>query len=223
MSREIRGEGVDVTEAKARALAEIRRRAPALDEAEIAVQVVEEGERGLLGIGAKPARVIAFVELPDEPVREESELAQALRAYGELVAGALATGSQVELKEDGDTLDLTFSGGELGILIGRRGQTIAAIEQIANAITHQRQGSDAKRVSVDAAGYRDRQKAALSYAALRAAKLAISSGEPQALEPMSAFERRLVHERLKEYPGVTTTSDGAEPARYVVVLPADEN
>lgn len=216
-------EGADVAEARARALEEIRRQAPWVEEDAIALQVVEEGERGLLGIGARPARVVAFAQVTDPPSREESEAAADIRHYAELVAGAIASDSRVEVSEDEESISVRFSGGDLGVLIGRRGQTIDAVEQLANAILHHQAGADAeaKRASVDAGGYRDRQKAALSYAALQAAKRVISSGEPQALEPMTSFERRLVHERLKGYPGVTTTSEGTEPTRYVVVLPAD--
>ncbi|HEY5478123.1 MAG TPA: RNA-binding cell elongation regulator Jag/EloR [Gaiellaceae bacterium] len=217
----VEAEGADAEEASARALAEIRRKAPWIESESVSVQVVEEGERGLLGIGSRPARAVAFALVPDQPAREESELAASLRAYAEAIARTIAPDTKVELSEEAETVSIRFSGGDLGVLIGRRGQTVDAIEQIANAIVHQQVGPGSKRASVDAGGYRERQKAALSYAALQAAKRVISSGEPQALEPMSAYERRLVHERLKGYAGVTTTSEGSDPSRHVVVLPAD--
>jgi spoIIIJ-associated protein len=214
-------EGANVAEARARAIAEIRRQAPWLEEEAIAVQVVEEGERGLLGIGARPARVVAFAEAPDQPSRDESELAAAIRAYAERVASTIAEGAHAEVSEDTDGIIVSFAGSDLGRLIGKRGQTIEAIAQLANAIAYHQAGPDVKRITVDAGGYRERQKATLSYAALGAAKRAIASGEPQPLEPMSAFERRVVHERLKGYPGVTTASEGTEPSRYIVVMPED--
>lgn len=217
----VEAEGTDADEARARALAEIRRQAPWIEPEAVSLQVVEEGERGLLGIGSRPARVVAFALVPDPPVHEESELAASLRAYAESIARVIAPDTQVELSEEGEAVSIRFSGGDLGVLIGRRGQTVDAIEQIANAIVHQQIGPGGKRAAVDAGGYRERQKAALSYAALQAAKRVISSGEPQALEPMSAYERRLVHERLKDYAGVTTASEGSDPNRHVVVLPAD--
>ena len=223
MTAELHAEadGADAEEARSRALAEIKRQAPWIDEESVSVQLVEEGERGLLGIGSRPARAVAFARVSKPPTREESELASSLRAYAELIVRAIAQDAHVELSEEAETISIRFSGGDLGILIGRRGQTIEAIEQLANAIAHNREGLDAKRVAVDAGGYRERQKAALSYAALQAAKRVIASGEPQALEPMSAYERLLVHERLKDYTGVTTASDGNDPGRHVVVLPAD--
>ncbi len=223
MTIELRAEveGSSVAEARARAIDEIRRQSPGLGEDEIAVQVVDEGERGLLGIGAKPARVVAFAEAPEAPAREESELAAAIRSFVEKVAATIADGSRAELEEDDEALTVSFTGSNLGLLIGKRGQAIEAIEQIANAISHHMGGPESKRVKVDAGGYRERQRANLSYAALQAAKRAIASGEPQPLDPMTAFERRLVHERLKGYPGVTTASDGEGPSRHVVVAPLD--
>lgn len=217
----VEAEGADADEARARALAEIKRQAPWIDDESVSVQLVEEGERGLLGIGTRPARAVAYAQVPDPPVRNESDVAASLRAYAELIVRVVAPDSQVELSEENETVSIHFSGGDLGVLIGRRGQTIDAIEQIANAIVYQQVGPGSIRASVDAGGYRERQKAALSSAALQAAKRVISSGEPQALEPMSAYERRLVHERLKDYSGVTTASEGSDPGRYVVVLPAD--
>ncbi len=217
----VEAEGADAEEARAHALAEIKRQAPWVDAESVSVQVVEEGERGLLGIGSRPARAVAFAQVPDPPARDESELASSLRVYAESIVRHIAPDTQVELSEDDETVNIRFSGDDLGVLIGRRGQTVDAIEQIANAIVHQQIGLGGKRAAVDAGGYRERQKAALSYAALQAAKRVISSGEPQALEPMSAYERRLVHERLKGYAGVTTASEGSDPSRYVVVLPAD--
>ena len=217
----VEAEGTDAEEARTHALAEIKRQAPWIDAESVSVQVVEEGERGLLGIGSRPVRAVAFAVVPDPPVREESELTSSLHGYAESIVQAIAPDTQVELSEEAETVNIRFSGGDLGVLIGRRGQTVDAIEQIANAIVHQHVGPGGMRASVDAGGYRERQKAALSYAALQAAKRVISSGEQQALEPMSAYERRLVHERLKGYPGVTTTSEGSDPNRYVVVLPAD--
>jgi spoIIIJ-associated protein len=223
MSEELHAEaeGADVEEARSRVLAEIMRQAPWIDEGSVSVQVVDEGERGLLGIGSRPARAVAFARAAEPPAREESELASPIRAFAELITHAIAQDAQVELSEEAETICIRFVGGDLGILIGRRGQTIDAIEQLANAIARNQGGLDAKRVAVDAGGYRERQKADLSHAALQAAKRAIASGERQALEPMSAYERRLVHESLKDYGGVSTASEGNDPSRYVVVLPAD--
>jgi len=120
----VEAEGADAEEARARALAEIKRQVPWIDAESISVQVVEEGERGLLGIGTRPARAVAFAQVPDPPARDESELVSSLRAYAESIVRAIAPDTQVELSEDDETVNISFSGGDLGVLIGRRGQTV---------------------------------------------------------------------------------------------------
>ncbi|MGZ4360596.1 MAG: RNA-binding cell elongation regulator Jag/EloR [Gaiellaceae bacterium] len=224
MTRELRVEASGATEreARAEALRELERLAGRIDPERVRFQVVSEGERGLLGIGSKPAQVVALadVEEPAPPV-DESELASEMRALVERVVAALGAGSQVELEEDSESLTVTCSGGSPGILIGKHGQTIDAIQCLANVVAARIGDGAAKQVVVDAAGYRGRRRAALTYIALAAAKRVLASGEPQELEPMSAVERKFVHERLKDYDGVTTTSEGNEPSRRVVVLPAE--
>src|SRR5439155_13013165 len=110
-------------------------------------------------------------------------------------------------------------GSDLGMLIGRHGQTIDSIQYLANAIMFRRHQDGRKEVVIDAAGYRARRRASLEALAVRAAERAISAGEPVPLEPMTAVERKIVHLRLKEFDGVETTSEGTEPNRYVVIEP----
>ncbi|TMK91585.1 MAG: KH domain-containing protein, partial [Actinobacteria bacterium] len=110
---------------------------------------------------------------------------------------------------------------ELGVLIGRHGQTIDAIQYLANAIAYRAFPEDRKEVVVDAAGYRERRRATLESLAVRSAERAVRAGEPVELEPMTAIERKVVHLRLKEFSGVETSSEGAEPNRFVVVSPTD--
>ena len=113
----------------------------------------------------------------------------------------------------------TLVGPDLGVLIGRHGQTIDALQYLANAIGHRSQGEDRLRVVVDAAGYRARRAATLETAARRAAEQAAATGNRVELDPMTAVERRIVHELLKDDPEVETSSEGSEPNRFVVVLP----
>src|SRR5207247_8753819 len=127
-------------------------------------QVLSEGERGLLGVGFTPARVLATVDatpIPADgaPAVDESDAAARVRAVLERVAGALGIGCRIQIEEDDESLVATCSGGELGILIGRHGQTIDAIQYLVNAIAHRRFPDSGKQVIVDAAGYRDRRRA----------------------------------------------------------------
>jgi spoIIIJ-associated protein len=128
----------------------------------------------------------------------------------------------VEVSDDGETVTGLFAGGDLGLLIGKHGQTIDAIQYIASAVVHRRFGAAGKVVVVDAAGYRERRRMRLHALAERTAEQALATGRPVELEPMPATERKLVHLRLQEYPGVETRSEGDEPNRYVVVAPTGD-
>jgi spoIIIJ-associated protein len=213
--------GETVGEAKWKALRDLERAAPGLDKATVRFQVVSEGERGLLGVGYTPARVLASVDAPPEPLpgvaHDESELAAHVRTLVERVVAAIGAGSRVEVVEGAEEISVMCLGGDAGLLIGKHGQTIDALQYVANASAYRRGGD--KPVTVDVDGYRERRRATLEGIAVRAAERAVL-GERIALEPMTAVERKVVHERLKEIDGVETTSEGTEPNRYVVVLPA---
>ena len=210
--------GETVGEAKWAALRELEQLHPALDKSAVRFQVVSEGERGLLGIGYEPARVVAVVDetVVSDPVDESEEAAQA-RELVERVAEGIGVRCRVDVREDEDAIHVTCGGAELGLLIGKHGQTIDAIQYLANAAAR-RGGGEAKDVVVDAAGYRDRRRATLETMAVRSAQQALREGRTE-LEPMTSIERKIVHLRLKEFPGVVTSSEGVEPNRFVVVLP----
>jgi spoIIIJ-associated protein len=216
--------GDTVGEAKWQALRELERLAPSIDKEAVRFQVLEEGSRGLLGVGATPARVVATVDA-DAPVREappvdESEQAAQLRNVLEHITIAVGVRCRIDVDESDAAITATCSSGEdLGILIGRHGQTIDAVQTLAAAIVRQGE-DDRKQIVVDAAGYRERRRRTLETLAVRSADEAIRAGERVELEPMSSIERRLVHERLKDVDGVETVSEGDEPNRYVVVVPA---
>ena len=183
---------------------------------------MSEGERGLLGVGYAPARVIARVDeeasRSSEP-RDESELGAEVRELVERIAEAIGVSGRVEVVEDEETITASVSGADLGMLIGRHGQTIDAIQYLLNAILYRRGDEARKEAVVDAAGYRARRRATLEDLAVRSAERALRSGEPVELEPMTAVERKVVHVRLKELEGVETSSDGTEPNRFVVIKP----
>jgi spoIIIJ-associated protein len=218
--------GETVGEAKWQALRELERMLPGLDKSRVRFQVVSEGERGLLGVGYTPARVIASVaeDAIDEPVEtgDESELGAHAREVLERIAHELRLSSRVSIAEDDESVVASFSGSDLGLLIGRRGATIDAVQYLVNAIVFRRFGEEAKRVVVDAARYRERRRATLETLAAQVASRVRASGERAELEPMSAPERKVVHVRLQDEPGVETESEGVEPHRYVVVLPASD-
>jgi spoIIIJ-associated protein len=219
--------GETVGEAKWAAVRELQRLAPGLDRDAVRFQVVDEGERGLLGVGTTPARVVASVAAP-EPADPSTVVAEAalpttdVEVAEGIVRHALAAldlDGTIELSEHDDELLATVSGTDAGILIGRHGQMLEALQVLANAVAHARLGDGRRRIVIDAAGYRERRRETLEGLARTTAERAVASGQPIALEPMSASERRIVHEALKDDPEVETASDGDEPHRCVVVRP----
>jgi spoIIIJ-associated protein len=228
VSREVSVEasGETVGEAKWAALRELERKRPGLDKASVRFQVVSEGERGLLGVGYEPARVIASCEdagsveeQPHATRREgESDDAAQLREIVDRITREIGVRCSIEVVESDEEIRVTCEGGELGLLIGKHGQTIDAIQYLANAILF-RDRDDRKPVVVDAAGYRARRQATLDALALRSAEQAAATGQRVELDPMTAVERKIVHEKLKEDPEVETLSEGTEPNRYVVIIP----
>ncbi len=223
MELQVEATGETVGEAKWSALRELEKRQPGLDKAAVRFQVVSEGERGLLGVGYAPARVIATVSAVAQAVEshpDESDLVAEVRDLVERIVDGIGVVGRIEIEEDEETVTVSCAGPDLGMLIGRHGQTIDAVQYLANAVMFRRHPEDRKEVVVDAAGYRARRRASLEALAIRSAERALSDREPVELEPMSAVERKVVHIRLKEFDGVETTSEGTEPNRYVVIHPA---
>jgi spoIIIJ-associated protein len=215
--------GETVGEAKWAALRELELRYPGLDKAAVRFEVVSEGERGLLGVGYSPARVVASV--PEDATQasapDESGLAGEIRGLLRQITAALGVEARLDVEEDYETVTVTCSATDAGLFIGRHGQTIDAVQYLVNAIVHRSHGDARKEVVVDAAGYRERRRLALESIAVRTAADVVRSGEPAELEPMTAVERKVVHLTLKDADGVSTASEGTEPNRYVVILPAD--
>jgi spoIIIJ-associated protein len=229
MELQVEATGETVGEAKWSALRELERQSPGLDKSAVRFQVVSEGERGLLGVGFTPARVIATVsaDAPANdstsaaaaPREDESELAGEARELVERIVDGIGVTAQIELDEDDESITVTCTGADLGMLIGRHGQTIDAIQYLVNAAMYRGFAEERKEVVVDAAGYRARRRASLEALAVRSAERALADAEAVELEPMTAVERKVVHVCLKEFDGVETTSEGTEPNRFVVIHP----
>jgi len=216
--------GETVGEAKWAALRELERRHPGLNKAAVQFEVVSEGERGILGVGYEPARVVAH--LPAEAAEvvtvlavDESDQTGEARKLVARIVDSLGVDAEVTAAEADDAIVVTCSGPDVGLLIGRHGQTIDAVQYLLNVIAYRAYGDEKKDVTVDAAGYRARRQATLETLALQAADRVRDTGEAEELEPMTAVERKVVHLSLKDVAGVGTTSEGTEPNRYVVVIP----
>ncbi|MGZ5322286.1 MAG: Jag family protein [Solirubrobacterales bacterium] len=150
-------------------------------------------------------------KLPDEPVER-------VRSVLERLVEDLELDADVSVEETEGEILGSVDGEEVGLLIGRHGQTIDAVQLLCYQIAF-RGRSERKRVSVDAAGYRERQSESLKRQADMAAEDAIRDGRSIELEPMGSNERRVVHEHLRDRPEIETYSEGDEPHRFVVVAP----
>jgi len=210
----VEAEGSSLGEAKWNAVKLLEPHFPGVTADCVSFEVLEEGDEG-------PARVRAEVdedayervawEIPDSP-------AERVRAVVARVVGALGLRASVDIEETDDEIRATVNGDDLGLLIGRHGATIDALQHIAmRAAFHS--SADHKAVVVDAAGYRERREAALKRAADRAVEDALSFGRAVELEPMSPQERRIVHLYLRDRSDVQTHSEGDEPERRLVVTP----
>jgi spoIIIJ-associated protein len=207
--------GETVGEAKWAALRELEQLLPGFDRESVRFQVVTEGERGLLGVGFTPAQVVAEVSTPTTSAA--SPEAEAARDFVQRIADAIGANVSAAAVEREGSVTVTCSGVDLGLLIGKHGQTLDAIQYLANAVVRAEGGEH--DVVVDAGGYRARRTASLDALAKQAARRASSTGSRVALDPMTAVERKIVHEALKDDPEVQTMSEGMEPNRYVLVLP----
>jgi spoIIIJ-associated protein len=149
-----------------------------------------------------------------------SDSANRVRDLLEHISDALGLDAEVVVEEDGRNIRGVLEGDDLGLFIGRHGTTIDAVQHLAfKTATRDVPPSAGIRVVVDAAGYRERRELALQRQADEAAADAVRSGRPVALDAMSATERKVVHEYLKDRDDVETYSEGTEPDRHLVVAP----
>ena len=224
----VEAEGETVGEAKWIALRELERRYPGLARESVTFQVVSEGERGLLGVGTSPARVVATFDpsaAPEPPPERaavaEGDHAALVRELLDEISVALGANCRVEVADHGETIAASLTGSDIAVLIGKRGKTIDAIQYLVGAAVATASGEAGPRVTVDAAGYRDRREARLVDLAERSAAQVLRSGGTIRLEPMTSVERKIVHLHLKDSEGIATHSEGDEPNRYVVISPVE--
>jgi spoIIIJ-associated protein len=157
----------------------------------------------------------------EELQEERDDPATLLRELLEEIVDSLGLDVDVHIEESDGILTGLVEGEDVGLLIGRRGQTIDAVQHLAQRIVFCGGSPDA-RVVIDADGYRERRAETLRSIALDAAEESLRTGEAVELDPMPASERRIVHEYLREREDVETHSEGEEPDRYLVVEPLED-
>jgi spoIIIJ-associated protein len=163
---------------------------------------------------------VSTIQREDSDVSAQQVGEEAKRFLTELVTAFGLDGS-VELREDGDDLELTVSGSDLGLMVGPRGNTLLAVQDLTRVASQRRLGDHDTRLRVDIGGYRERRRVALSRFALEIAEQVVSSGEARALEPMPSADRKVIHDVLTENVAVVTRSEGDDPNRRVVIAPAN--
>lgn len=157
----------------------------------------------------------------DLSVPEQAEVAKTFVAG---LVEAFGLQASVTVTDDGDdTIDVSVTGDDLGVLIGPKGATLQAIQELAKTAVQRRTPGRTARLHVDVAGYRAKRREALERFTHQVAEQVKSSGARRALEPMNAADRKIVHDTANEIDGVTTTSEGEEPRRRVVILPAGDD
>jgi spoIIIJ-associated protein len=143
------------------------------------------------------------------------------KEFLEGLVGAFGLQAEVTTRViDDETVELAASGVDLGLLVGPRGSTLAALQDVTRTVVPRHFPARTDRILVDVAGYRERRSAALQRFSLQLAQDVISSGAERALEPMSPADRKIVHDAINEIEGVGTRSEGEDPSRYIVIVPS---
>lgn len=176
---------------------------------QLEIEVIEKGSSGFLGIGSKPARIRVRKKFTPDTYLEKflSDIFKAMNMQVEIV---------IQFDEANRTLDVELKGNEMGVLIGKRGQTLDSLQLLANNAVHKNFETYYK-VKLDTENYRVRRRETLENLAKNIAYKVKRTKRPVSLEPMNPFERRVIHSALQNDRYVTTHSEGEEPFRHVVV------
>jgi spoIIIJ-associated protein len=174
----------------------------------VKVNIIEEEKKGILfGLGSKEAKI--EMEIIENPQLEAIELL-------ENVFSALKLDFSVQTQESDEGTVLNIVGDELGMIIGRRGQTLDSLQYLLNIIAN-RYSEQPVRFILDAENFRERRKKTLQQLSTRIAQQVIKSRKSVTLEPMSSLDRKIIHMHLQDHSKVKTISDGEEPNRHIII------
>ena len=203
--REFKGKNVD--EAITNACVEL-----GLTTDQIEYEVVEKGGNGFLGIGSKPAIIKA---------KKKDSVEEIAKSFLEKVFSAMELTVKLDIKVEEDekenTININVIGDDMGILIGKRGQTLDSLQYLVSLVVN-KESDKFNRVKLDTEYYRERRKATLENLAKNISLKVKRIKKPVALEPMNPYERRIIHSALQDDKYCTTKSEGEEPYRHVVVM-----
>ena len=181
-----------------------------MDRDSVSVEILEKPKSGFLGIGAVPAKIRVSYEYSHADKTRDflTELFQKMNVEAKIDVAAVEEGR----------LKVTLSGDEMGLIIGRRGENLDALQYITNLAVNKNE-DERVRISIDTENYREKREESLERLAKRVADKVVRYGKSVSLEPMPPSERRVIHACLQDYKGVTTFSTGTEPQRRVIVAP----
>lgn len=193
-----------VDEAKTLALREL-----GIAEEDAEIEVIDEATKGFLGLGSKDAKVA---------VTAKDGNAVIAKTFLSGIFGAMGMDVEIKAKTGAESLDVEMSGDNMGIVIGKRGDTLDALQYLTSLVVNH-ESDDRIRVILDTENYREKRHEALLALAKRLADKVTKSGKKYTLEPMNPYERRIIHSSLQANDNVTTFSIGEEPYRKVVIAP----
>ena len=208
MIREVEQTGRTVEEATGKAIAEL-----GVTENDVEIQILEEGSKGIFGLGAKQAKVKVVVKTNPANLAEN--------VLADILASMKLDVKIVDKKEEDNMVRFCLGGENVGILIGRHGRNLDSLQLLVNIIANRgiKEKKDRIRIIIDGEGYRERREHMLQSLAERMAKKAYESKKNISLEPMLPYERRVIHTVLQDNPYVNTYSQGDEPKRRVIISP----
>ena len=195
----------------------------------IQYDIVETGSNGVFGIGARPYVISVSVKQAEEAMKEDMDILpeedkkalspkeKAIDFLSSVFEGmGLDVAIDASISEDGHEMNLVLSGDDMGVLIGKRGQTLDAIQYLTSLVVN-KDNSDYIRVVVDAENYRAKREKTLEKLANRLADKVVKTKRSVRLEPMNPYERKVIHATLQSNPRVTTRSEGQDPYRRVII------
>lgn len=211
MAKEMIVKAPSVDEAKAQIAA-----AFGVDESRVKFEVLQESQKKAFGLFGGADAEVRGVLSDDAP-------AQAAKAFLEDVLAGMGAGEvTVTVREQEDSCILVIDGEDLGFLIGRRGETLDALQYLAGLVAN-RVDNSYVRISVDIGNYREKREKTLISLATRISKQVARTGRKMSLEPMNPYERRIIHTAVQEVEGVVSFSVGSDAARHVVIGPSEDN
>ena len=183
-----------------------------VSEDRVKIHVVEQPSKKFFGLfGQKEAVVeVELIQPNQDPIKEAKE-------FLENVLHTMGLSVQIEQLRQKDVILFNLVGKDLGMLIGRRGQTLDSLQYLVNIVSHRYTSDKKVYIVLDAENYRTRRKSTLESLAVKLAEKVVRTGKEVVLEPMTPLERKIIHSRLQNHPKVQTYSQGEEPFRKVII------